>query len=143
LVAASNGGCSPSFRFPNCPRPQLRPSNSNSSQRLNPSSPLTHQLTDRLPPLTFRVYNISARIAQKIPFLCSSAVFALDTCLFAEPLLSSCCFIVVYFAVVAWQRVYMPQYNSKYVLDTILLKYSQITQFICINVDVSYVCWIY
>jgi hypothetical protein len=37
LVAASNGGRSPSFVFPNCPRPQLAASNNNSSKRRNPS----------------------------------------------------------------------------------------------------------
>jgi hypothetical protein len=44
LVATSNGGRSPSSGFPNCPRPQLPASHSNSSQRLNLSSP-THQLS--------------------------------------------------------------------------------------------------
>jgi hypothetical protein len=48
LVAASSGGHSPSFGFPNCPRPQLPASHSNSSQQLNPSSYLTHSLTDQL-----------------------------------------------------------------------------------------------
>jgi hypothetical protein len=37
LLAASNGGRFPSFEFPNCPRPQLEASNSNNSQRLNPT----------------------------------------------------------------------------------------------------------
>jgi hypothetical protein len=46
-------------------------------------------------------YNISARTAHKTPFLCCSAVIAVETCLFAEPLLSNSCFIVAYFAVVA------------------------------------------
>jgi hypothetical protein len=40
LLAASNSRCS-SSGFPNCPRPQLPASNSNSSQWLNPSSSLT------------------------------------------------------------------------------------------------------
>jgi hypothetical protein len=44
LVAASNGGHSPYSEFPNYPRPQLPASHSNSSQRLNRSSPLTHAL---------------------------------------------------------------------------------------------------
>jgi hypothetical protein len=39
-VAASNSGRSPSSVFPNCPQPQLPASNSNTSQRLNSSSPL-------------------------------------------------------------------------------------------------------
>jgi hypothetical protein len=41
LVAAANSGPSRSFVFPNCPRPQLRASHSNSSQRQNLGSPLT------------------------------------------------------------------------------------------------------
>jgi hypothetical protein len=45
LVAASNGGRFPSSVFPNCPRPQLPDSHSNSSQRLNYSSPLSNSLT--------------------------------------------------------------------------------------------------
>jgi hypothetical protein len=45
LVAASNGGRSLSSVFPNCPRSQLPPSHSNSSQPLNPSGSLTHSLT--------------------------------------------------------------------------------------------------
>jgi hypothetical protein len=45
LVAASNGGRLPTSRLPNCPRPQLPASHSNSPQRLNPSSPLTSPLT--------------------------------------------------------------------------------------------------
>jgi hypothetical protein len=42
LVTASNGGRSPYSRFPNCPRPQLQASDSNSSQLPTYSSPLTH-----------------------------------------------------------------------------------------------------
>jgi hypothetical protein len=41
LVAASNGGRSPSSGFPNCFRPQLPASNSSSSQRMHFNSPLT------------------------------------------------------------------------------------------------------
>jgi hypothetical protein len=55
-VTVSNGGCSPSYAFPNCPRPQPPASNSNSSQRLNLSSSLTdwltHSLTNKLSSLT-------------------------------------------------------------------------------------------
>jgi hypothetical protein len=47
LVAAFNGGRSPSSEFPNCPWPQLLASHSNSSQRLNPSCYLTNLLTER------------------------------------------------------------------------------------------------
>jgi hypothetical protein len=48
LAAASNGGRSPSSGFPKCHRPQVPASHSNSSQRLNPSRPLTHSLTHSL-----------------------------------------------------------------------------------------------
>jgi hypothetical protein len=61
LVAASNSGRYASSRFPNCPRPQLPASHSNSSQRLNTSSyvinSVNHQptqlnaVTDQLTPL--------------------------------------------------------------------------------------------
>jgi hypothetical protein len=71
FVAASNGGSSPSSEFPKCPRPQLPAPHSNSSQRLNRSSPLTHSPTNNSP-----VYNISARTTQKTPFLCSYAIVA-------------------------------------------------------------------
>jgi hypothetical protein len=54
-------------------------------------------------------YNFSARSAQYTSFLCCSAIVATETCLFAELLPSDGC-LVAYFAVVAWQRVYMPQY---------------------------------
>jgi hypothetical protein len=45
LVAASNGGRSPSSGFPNFPGPQLPASNSNSSRQLNPSGYLTNTST--------------------------------------------------------------------------------------------------
>jgi hypothetical protein len=45
LVAAANGGRSPSCGFANCPRPQLPTSKSNNSQQLNPSSNLINLLT--------------------------------------------------------------------------------------------------
>jgi hypothetical protein len=44
LVTASNSGRSPSSGFPNCLRPQLPASHSNSSQILNGSGPLTNSL---------------------------------------------------------------------------------------------------
>jgi hypothetical protein len=34
----------------------------------------------------------------------------METCLFADPLLSNGCSIVAYLAIVAKQQVYMPQY---------------------------------
>jgi hypothetical protein len=48
LVTASKGGRSPSSGFSNCPRSQLPVSLSNSSQKLNPSSYLTYELTNQL-----------------------------------------------------------------------------------------------
>jgi hypothetical protein len=47
LVAASSGGWSHSFWFPNCPWPQLS-SHSNRSQQLNPNRYLTDRLTHTL-----------------------------------------------------------------------------------------------
>jgi hypothetical protein len=51
--------------------------------------------------LTGPAYNISAQTAQKTPLLCYSAIVAVETCLFVEPLLSNSCHIVDYFAVIA------------------------------------------
>jgi hypothetical protein len=61
------------FPFPWVPKWSLA-SSSSFSQRLNPSSSLTHSLThsptDPLTSLTCPTYNISACTAQKKPFLC-------------------------------------------------------------------------
>jgi hypothetical protein len=100
LVATSNVWRSPSPGFPNYPRPQLPASHSNSSERLNRSSYLTNSPTHPPERLTGPVYNISAPIAQK--HRSSVAVYT--------PLHSNGRCLVAYFAVVAWQRVYMPQY---------------------------------
>jgi hypothetical protein len=88
LVAASNGKCSPSSGFSNCPWPQLPASHSNSSQQLNPSGSLTHSLSLSLSlthslshslthstpltdsSLTCNAYNILACTTQKTLFLC-------------------------------------------------------------------------
>jgi hypothetical protein len=101
-VVASNGGLSASSGFPNCPRPQLPASHSNSSEQLNSSGYLINSLTHQ--PTTDTVLarptcNISA--PQKTPFLCCSAIVAVETCLFAEPLLTIGCCIIAYFAVIA------------------------------------------
>jgi hypothetical protein len=45
---------------------------------------------------TCLAYNIPAQTAQKTPFLCCSAVVAVETSLFAEPLIGSGCCIVAY-----------------------------------------------
>jgi hypothetical protein len=71
LVAASNGRRFLSCGFPNYPRPQLPAPHSNSSQRLNRSSSLTHSPTNNS-----RAYNNSARTTQKTPFLCCCAIVA-------------------------------------------------------------------
>jgi hypothetical protein len=74
LVAASNGGRSPYSGFPNCPRPQLPASNSNSSHWLYSSS-LTNSPTSSSLPCTAPSNSsgyISARTAQKTQFLCWS-----------------------------------------------------------------------
>jgi hypothetical protein len=93
-VAASNSGRSPSSGFPNYPRRQLPSSHSKSSQRLNLGS-LTQSLTKSTQLTNCRAYNISTRTAQKTPFLCR--------CLGNGHCLVAC------FAVVAYQRVCMPQ----------------------------------
>jgi hypothetical protein len=63
LVAASNGRRSPSPEFPNCPRPQLPASNSNSPQQLNSTNSVTGP-----------AHNISTQTAQKTPLLCYSYI---------------------------------------------------------------------
>jgi hypothetical protein len=60
-------------------------------------------------PYNWSCNNISTPTAQKTPFLCWSRIVALERILFAEPLLSNGCCIVAYFAVVAYQQIYMPQ----------------------------------
>jgi hypothetical protein len=52
LVAAFNGGRSPSSGFVNYPQPQLPASHSDCSQQLNRSTSLTNSPTDLLTPLT-------------------------------------------------------------------------------------------
>jgi hypothetical protein len=85
LVAASNGGRSPSSGFPNYRRPHPPVSHSNSLQRVNLNSSLTHSLTNSTDS-NCPAYNILARTSQKTPFLC-------------------CCLRAV-----VQQRIYMPQY---------------------------------
>jgi hypothetical protein len=80
----------------------------------------------QLTPNNYPAYNISARNAQKTPFLGCCAILAfvsvgvpisfypilsVETWLFAEPLLSNDCCIFAYLAIVAQQWVYMPQYK--------------------------------
>jgi hypothetical protein len=61
-------------------------------------------------PLTYPIYNVSTRTAQKTLVLCCSAIVAVEIYLFVDPLLSEGCRIVAYFAVLTYQRVCMPQY---------------------------------
>jgi hypothetical protein len=51
LVTVSNGGCSPSSGFLNCPQPQLPVSHSNNSQQLNLSGYLTNSVTHQPTPI--------------------------------------------------------------------------------------------
>jgi hypothetical protein len=51
--------------------------------------------------LTCPAYNISTCASQETPFRCCSVIVAVETCLFAQPLLSNGCGIVAYFAAVA------------------------------------------
>jgi hypothetical protein len=75
-VAVSNGGYSPSSRFPNCSRPQLPASHTNSPQRLNLSSWLTLSLINQLI-LTHLLSTVLLIISRKGPHRkhrCSAAV---------------------------------------------------------------------
>jgi hypothetical protein len=110
LIAVSNAGRSPTCGFPKCSRPQLPANNSPLTHSLThpitiSHSPLTHPITisnslTNSPitishsPLTCPACNISAGASHKTPFLCCSAIVAVKTCLFEEPLLSKCCCIV-------------------------------------------------
>jgi hypothetical protein len=57
-------------------------------------------------------YNISARNAEKIAFLCCCSIVSVGTCSFERLLLSNGSYIFAYFAVVAQQRVNILQYCS-------------------------------
>jgi hypothetical protein len=106
LVAASNGGRSPSSEFPNFPLPQLPASNSNNAQRLNCSSPLTHWLTNQILHFTPLVLLITSRHGPHRKHRSSVAV--------KGPLSSNGLRLAVCLAVVALQRVYVPQYKKRY-----------------------------
>jgi hypothetical protein len=84
-VAACNGTRSPSSASPNCSRPQLPASNSDSSQRLKPSSSLTHSLTQNATTLHFTQLH-STELA---PFHSTSYVVPARTSQKTE--LSYCC----------------------------------------------------
>jgi hypothetical protein len=118
-VAASNGGRSTSSGFPNHLRPQLQASHSNSSQRLNLSSSLSHWLTDWLTisithqptqlkstPIQLTVLLITYRQG---PHRKHRSIFLWHFCLFTKPLLSNGCCISVSFMAVVLQPVYMSQ----------------------------------
>jgi hypothetical protein len=55
--------------------------------------------------------NTSAQTLQKRLFHYCCSLIAMETCFFAELLLSSGCSIVACFTVIAKQQVYMPQYK--------------------------------
>jgi hypothetical protein len=63
--------------------------------------------------LTCTAYEISARTARKIPLLCCSAIVAVETCLFPEPLLSSCCSVVFLFRSRYLTTGLLPEYHSR------------------------------
>jgi hypothetical protein len=96
--------------------PRLSPASATSfsQQQLTITEPqlLSDSLTHQPTPLTCPAYNISAQTAQKTPFLCCNSIVAMQTCLFAKPLLSNSCCILAYLVVVAQQRVYMPHYSN-------------------------------
>jgi hypothetical protein len=119
LVATSTGGRSPSSEFPNCSRPHLSASHSNSSQRLNcssltnspTSSSLTHTLTHSLillitsPHGPHRKHRYSAAV-KLLRYLLGclhdrDSPIAYQRPWFGEQLFSNGCCIVAYFPVVA------------------------------------------
>jgi hypothetical protein len=93
------------FPFLWLPELSLASATSFSQQQFTTPEPqsLSNLQTNRLTgsALTCPAYNISARTTQKTPLLCCSAIAAVETCLFVEPLLSNTCCIVGYFEVVA------------------------------------------
>jgi hypothetical protein len=116
----------PRRTFPFLWLPNLSPGSATSfSQqqlsRTEPQQQSSHSLTDYLihqPTNSTQliltnnchVYNMSARIAQKAQLLCCCLHdVSVETHLFAKPSLSNGCCIFAYLAVVAQQRVYMPQ----------------------------------
>lgn len=111
-VLASNDGHSPSFEFPNCPRPLLPASCSSCSQKLNPNTNLTNSLINQLQQTNnilltnCPAYNFSVRTEQETPSRFLFPVVAVQMCLLAKPLHSNgCC---IYPVVVALQRAYIP-----------------------------------
>jgi hypothetical protein len=100
LVGASNSGHPPSSGFPNCPRPQLPASHSNSSQQLSPSCSLTNSITNLA---THQPTNSTQLIClliisrhgphRKYRSTIAVPTIAVETYLFAKPLLSNGCFI--------------------------------------------------
>jgi hypothetical protein len=106
LVAVSNGGRSPSYRFPNCPRPQLpasrlnlRSSRTQSLHKLNSTalSPLQHLDSDH------------TEVAFPLLLYATAVV---ETSLFVKPSLSNGCCISAYLAVVAQKRVNISHYSE-------------------------------
>jgi hypothetical protein len=121
FVLLGSGSRSLSSRFPNYPWPLLPASHWNSSQWLNPSSPLTKWLIQSHQPsnptqlnwlslTNCPTCNISAWTSQKTPLHYCCAVITVETCLFVKLLLSNSCCIAASFTVIAQQRVYMPLY---------------------------------
>jgi hypothetical protein len=98
LVAASNSRRSPSSGFLNYPRPQLPASHSNSSQWLNPISPLTKSLTC---PIITSQHRMRRKHRFSLFLYPLVAVEFLRSCLLVEPLPSSGCCVVTYFTFIA------------------------------------------
>jgi hypothetical protein len=69
LVTASNGGRSPSSGFPNYPLDQLPASDSNGSQGLNGSGPVTHAPTHQLTHSTLLVIRLTTISHQPLTLL--------------------------------------------------------------------------
>jgi hypothetical protein len=75
LVAATNGGRSPSSGFVNCPRPQLPASNSNSSQQ-----PLPSVIPTLMPPI---LYCLTAYVLKICLYIHGSTALVDPSCLFS------------------------------------------------------------
>jgi hypothetical protein len=121
-VAAINGGRYPSSGFPNYPQPQLPAFDSNSSQQLSLSSPLTHSLTDQ-PTLHFTSLNRLIHSSQFVTLItsehgshrntvphCCTSIVAMGKRSFVKSLFGNFCYVFAHIAVVAQQMLYMPQY---------------------------------
>jgi hypothetical protein len=114
LIAAFNGSCSLSSGFQNCSWPQLLACRRISSQQSNCSSSLIcsliHQpthFTNQLMLFLLIKTQHGQRRKPRVPLLLYP--LAVETCFCLDPLLSSCCYIINYFANIASEWASTPQ----------------------------------